>query len=151
VGLARSILRVGAAAAVILAVAIVGGCGTTLQYSYQPGAGFPALKTYQWAGAAQVYRQDPLIEANVRFLADRALEAKGLALKADKADLVVWMSYEFDSSSSYDLRMLTLNISRADTNAVIWRGVATGSVKTDATSGELKKAVEGMLSSYPPK
>ena len=143
--------RFGAAAAVMLAVAVVAGCGTTLQYSYEPRASFPALRTYQWAQAGPMYRPDPLIESNVRFLVDRALAGKGLALTTDKADLVLWMSYEFDYGYAYQLRMLTLNISRADTNELVWRGVATGSIRTDASSGELKKAVEGILAHYPPK
>ena len=144
--------RYGRIAAVILAVVVIGGCGTAIKYSYEPRASFPELKTYQWAKANQMYRQDPLLEANVRFLADRGLESKGLTLKTDKADLLIWMGYELDYSSySYELRMLTLNISRADNNEPVWRGTATGGMRTDAASGELKKTVEGILANFPPK
>ncbi len=55
------------------------------------------------------------------------------------------------TTPNYELRMLTLNISRADTNDLVWRGTATGSMRTDAASGELKKAVEGILINFPPK
>ena len=145
--------------AVILAVAALGGCstaikGTAITYSYEPRASFPELKTYRWAKATPTYRQDPLLEANVRFLADRGLEAKGLTSKADKSDLLIWMGYEFDSTSysyGYELRALTLNISRADTNELVWRGMAMGGIRTDAASGDLKTAVEGMLVNFPPK
>jgi hypothetical protein len=148
---ALGVSRFGAASAFILTLAIAGGCGTTLQYSYEPRASFPALRTYQWASAGPMYRPDPLIESNVRFLVDRALAGKGLALTADKADVLLSISYEFDYGYSYQLRMLTLYISRADTNELVWRGVVTGSIQTDASSGELKKAVEGILANYPPK
>jgi hypothetical protein len=145
-------LRYGWIAALILAVMIVGGCGTAIKYSYEPRASFPELKTYQWAKASQMYRQDPLLEANVRFLADSNLQSKGLTLKTDKADLLIWMGYEFDYNSySYELRMLTLNISRADNNEQVWRGTAAGGMRTDAGSGDLKKAVEGILANFPPK
>jgi hypothetical protein len=45
----------------------------------------------QWAEGKVAYWADPLLEANVRFLADRVLQAKGFTLKADKADSLVWM------------------------------------------------------------
>ena len=148
----RTEFRYGWIAIVLLASLIMGGCGTAIKYSYEPRTGFPELKTYQWAKATQMYRQDPLLEANVRFLADRDLERKGLTLKTDKADLLIWMDYELDYNSySYELRMLTLNISRADNNEMVWRGTATGGIRTDAASGGLKKAVEGILVNFPPK
>ena len=151
-GVKKTEFRYGWIAAVILAGVILGGCGTAIKYSYEPRASFPELKTYQWAKANQVYRQDPLLEANVRFLADNDLERKGLTLKTDKADLFIWMGYEFDYNNySYELRMLTLNISRADNNEPVWRGTAAGGMRTDAASGELKKAVEGILANFPPK
>jgi Domain of unknown function (DUF4136) len=151
-GLKKTGFRFGSVAAIILAVLLAGGCGTAIKYSYEPRTSFPALKTYQWSKATQVYRQDPLLEANVRFLADGDLEGKGLTQKADKADLLVWMGYEYDYSGySYQLRMLTLNISRADNNELVWRGTATGDIRTDAASGELKKAVEGILMNFPPQ
>ncbi len=34
---------------------------------------------------------------------------------------------------------------------VIWRGTATGTIKTDAASGNLKKVVEEILSNFPPR
>ena len=144
-------LRFAAAAALTLAVGFAAGCGTTLQYSYEPRTSFPALKTYQWVESTQVYRQDPLLEANVRFLTDGDLQKKGLAVKTEKADALVSIGYEFDYGNSYKLSMLTLTVTRADNNEPVWRGVATGSIKTDAASGELKKAVEGILAHFPPK
>lgn len=151
-GLKKTGSRFGALAAVILAVMIMGGCGTAIKYSYDARTNFPELKTYQWAKPNNIYRQDPLLETNVQFLTDQDLESKGLAKKADKADLLVWMGYEYDYNSySYELRMLTLNISRADNNEPVWRGTATGGMRTDAASGELKKVVEGILANFPPK
>jgi hypothetical protein len=151
-GLKKTGFRFGAVAAVILAIVIISGCGTAIKYSYEPRTSFPGLKTYQWAKATQGYRQDPLLEANVRFLADGDLEKKGLTLKTDKADLLVWMGYEFDYNNyDYKLRMLTLNISRTDNNEPVWRGTATGDIRTDAASGDLKKVVEEILDKFPPQ
>jgi Domain of unknown function (DUF4136) len=155
----QSILRFSALIAVLAAMVIAGGCSTiskstAVTYSYEPRFSFPQAKTYKWDQAKPTYRQDSLLEANVRFLADRQLAAKGLTSRTDKADLLVWIAYDFDpyySGYGYDLRALTLNVSRADDNQLVWRGLATGAIKTDAASGELKKAVEEMLVNFPPK
>jgi uncharacterized protein DUF4136 len=146
-----------AVAAAVLASVVFGGCSTTTStYSYEPRVDFKEFKTYQWADPRQTSGQDSLTEANVRFVADRELAAKGLALKADKADLLIWAGNEFDGSpytysSTYELRRLTLSISRAENKQLVWRGIAPGPIRTDAASGELKKAVEGMLANFPPK
>jgi Domain of unknown function (DUF4136) len=151
-GVMKAGFRVGWIVAGLLAFLVTGGCGTAIKYTYEPRASFPELKTYQWAKTNYLYRQDLLLETNVRYLADRELEGKGLTLKTDKAALLIWMDYELDYNSySYELRMLNLNISRADNNELVWRGTATGNIRTDAASGELKKAVEGILGNFPPK
>jgi len=155
----KFILRFSAVVAAFLAIATVGGCGTAgigtgTTYSYEPQFSFPGSKTYRWANAKPTYPQDPLLEANVRFLADRALEAKGFTSPTDKADLIVGMGYEVNSyGSAYgdELRALTLYISRAENNELVWRGTARGAIRTDAASGELKQAVGGILVNFPPK
>jgi hypothetical protein len=153
----RSCFRFRTAAAAVLASVVLGGCSTSATYSFEPKVNFKDFKTYQWADPRQAYGQDSLTESNVRFVADRELAAKGLALKADKADLVIWVGGELDGgggysySSAYELRRLTLNISRVDNKQLVWRGTAAGPIRTDAASGDLTKAVEGMLANFPPK
>ena len=143
----------GRLAAVLLAFLILGGCfgKAIVQYSYVTKTGLQDLKSYQWAKAHGFYRQDPLLEANLQLLADRDLEQKGLVKKTEKADLLVWISYEYDyDSDSYKLRTLSLNISRADNNELLWRGTAAGNIRTRTASGELKKVMEGILAKFPP-
>jgi hypothetical protein len=139
-------------AVVLLAVLFMGGCGTAIKYSYDDRTRFPEFKSYQWSTAYGIYRQDFLLEANVQSLTDQNLAGMGMIQKSEKADLLISMGYEFDYGSySYQLRMLTLNISRADTNELVWRGTATGTIKTDAASGDLKKAVAMIMANFPPK
>jgi hypothetical protein len=138
-------------AAVILTMAFLGGCGPSIKYAYDAGTGFPELKTYQWAASSGVYRLDPLLETNVQYLADKDLGKKGLTRKTDKADLIVWMNYEAEYNKPFQLRMLTLNIARADNREMVWRGTATGDVKTDAASKDLEEVVAGILANFPPK
>jgi hypothetical protein len=47
--------------------------------------------------------------------------------------------------------VLTINLTRAADNELVWQGRALGNIRTDASSGDLKKAVDGMLASFPPK
>jgi hypothetical protein len=147
-------LRFRALAAAALASVFVGGCGTfpvgsSITYSYEPRFSFAELKTYRWAEAKPYYWGDPLLEGNVRYVADRVLQSKGFASTMDKADFIVSMRH--DGSYAYELRVLTLYVSRADTNELVWRGVASGAIKTDASSGDVRNAVEAILVNFPPK
>ena len=143
--------RFMASMAVVLAAVLVGGCSTTgssVKYSYDPQFDFQQAKTYRWAEAGSPYGWDPLLETNVQFLSDRLLESKGLA-RGDPPVLRVAIRYE-SSGYSHELRALSLNVSRADTNQLVWRGVATGSIRSDASSNDLSSAVQGILANFPP-
>jgi hypothetical protein len=151
-GLTKTRLSRGWITVVLLAVLGLAGCGTAIKYSYDARAKFPEFKSYQWIKADGVYQNDPLLEANVQSQTDQYLGAMGIAQKTEKADLLISMGYEFDYDRySYKLRMLTLKVSRTDTNELIWRGTATGTIKTDAASGDLKEAVARILANFPPK
>lgn len=149
--LKNSDFRFGLATAVILAAMILGGCSPSIKYSYDARTNFPELKTYQWAAPSGIYRIDSLLEANVQYWTDRDLERKGLTRKADRADLLVWMNYEAEYDKAFQLRMLSLNIARSDTREIIWRGTATGDIKTDADSKKLAEIVSGLLANFPPR
>jgi hypothetical protein len=155
-GFMKTGLRFRALVAAVLAVVFVDGCatpplgGSSVTYWYEPQFSFAALKTYQWAAKPQYGSwRDPLLESNVRFLADGVLQTKGFASTTNKADFIVSMRYE--GNDVYELRALTLYVSLADNNELVWRGVATGAIKTGASSGDLKNAVAGILVNFPPK
>ena len=143
-GAKKAGFRQGGMAAIFLTFLILAGCGSAIKYSYSSRIASQELKNYTWGKASGLYVQDPLLELNVQSLADRYLEESGLARKTPKADVVMWLSYEYDPDS-YRLRNLSLNFSRADNHELLWRGTAAGKIRTDATSGDLKKAVEGIL------
>jgi len=162
-------------ATLFLSVLLMGGCATSIKYLYDTKTSFPEQKSYAWAPSSAMYRQDPLLEANVQALTDQLLAQKGLTRASEKSDLVISMSYEFDSSLyqySYQLRALTLNVYKIrsdmpspsdtqkmsmhkensiDDKELVWRGTAFGCINTDAASGDLKQAVQGILSNFPPK
>ena len=146
----RTVLR----SAIVLVLLTVGGCaGTgapTTTYSFDPRFSFPESKTYRWGSAKPVGRRDPLVEANVQFLADRELQAKGLTLNWEQAALIVWMDYK-SGPNNYELQALTLSFALPDGRELVWRGLATGPIRTDAASGDLKKVVADILANFPPK
>jgi hypothetical protein len=150
-GVTKTEFRYRWIAATLMAFLVMGGCGSkAVKYSYINRTSIQELKSYQWAKADGFYRQDPLLEANVQFLADLDLEQKELIKRTEKADLLIWIGYEYDyDSSGNKLRMLTLNIARADNNELIWRGTAVGDIRTNASTGDLKKAMEGILANFP--
>ena len=152
----KTVSSLRALAAVILAVGLVGGCstpyypyfGSSVTYTYEPRFNFTQVKTYRWVDATR-YEPDSLLDSNVRFLAEQALGAKGFTSNVDKPDVLVSVRYEYRYRDG--LRVLTLNISRADNNGAIWRGTATGDIRTDAAHSDLKSAIDGMLVYFPPK
>ena len=141
------------AVVVPLAIVITGGCATTINHTYDPSTNFGPLRSYAWAPGSPIYSQNSLIEANVQFLADPLLEKKGFKRTTATPDLVISVrleNYPVDTSQSYELRMLGLNVYRADRQTLIWRGTASGSISTDAASSDLRNAVQGILAASPP-
>ena len=140
--------RFMASMAVVFAVMVFGGCSSlTVKYSYDPQFGFQGAKTYRWDESGKPYG-DPLLEANVQFISDRLLEAKGFT-RTDQPALRISIRYE-SSGYSYELRALSLNVFRADTNQLVWRGVATGTIRSDAAYSDLSAAVQDILGHFPP-
>jgi hypothetical protein len=147
---------------IFLSVLIMGGCATTIKYSYDMKISFSERKSYMWTPSSVQDKQDPLLETNVQVLADQLLAQKGFTRVSENADLMISMSCESDTyKGSYQLRTLTLSIYKmpkentTEKKELVWRGTAFGTIfgniNTDAASGDLKKAVQGILSRFPPK
>jgi outer membrane murein-binding lipoprotein Lpp len=140
-------------AAVLLSVLIMGGCATSIKYSFDTKTRFAEQKSYTWTTSSSLNQTAHLLEMNVQVLADQLLAQKGFKKVPEKADLVISMSYEYDygNQNRYQLRMLNLNIYKAENMELVWRGTALGTINTDAASSDLKQAVQGILSNFPPK
>ena len=146
-------VRLALIATVFLSVLIMGGCTTAVKYSYDSKINFAERTSYTWAPSSAMYRQDLLLEKNVQVFADQLLAQKGFTRMSEKYDLMISMIYEFDSGIdeySYKLRMLTLNMYKIENKELVWRGTAFGTINTDAASDDLKQAVQGILSNFPP-
>lgn len=141
-------------ATVLLSVLIMGGCAPTFKYSFDTKTKFMEQKSYTWAPSSSFSQPDHLLETNVQVLADQLLAQKGFTRMSEQSDLVITMNYEssmYDNRSSYQLGMLNLNIYKTENKELVWRGTAFGTINTDAASGDLKQAVQGILSNFPPK
>ncbi len=150
----RRAARVLVAIVAPLMILIGGGCATSINHSYDPSTSFGPLKSYAWAPGSVAYSQSGLVEANVQFVADPILAKKGFTRATTAPDFVILVrieNYPVGSSEGYELRILDLNVYRPDGRTLIWRGTASGSISTDAASGDLSKAVEGILAAFPPK
>ncbi|MCP2500646.1 MAG: DUF4136 domain-containing protein [Deltaproteobacteria bacterium] len=137
-------------ATVLLSATIMVGCAPTFKYSYDTKTKFPDLKSYTWATSSSL---DRLLETNVQDFADQLLAQKGLKKMSEKADLVIKMGYDhyYGYQNTYELQGLNLFIYKTENQELVWRGTAQGTIYTDAASGDLKHAVEGILSNFPPK
>ena len=145
-------------AAVLVSVLTLGGCATYnkgpgIKYSYDAKASFSERKTYTWSPSSNMYRNDPLLEANVRAVADQLLAQKGYTRTSETPGLTISISYEFEMAINddiYRVRTLNLNIHKIEGKELVWRGTAFGTIKTDAASGELNQTVQGILANFPP-
>ena len=141
-------------AALLLSFPILEGCAPTFKYSFDANTRFSEQKSYTWATSSPLNQPEHLLETNVQVLADQLLAKKGFNRMSEKADLVITMNYEYESfvhQNGYQLRMLNLKIYKTENKELVWRGTAIGTINTDAASGDLKHAVEGILSNFPPK
>jgi hypothetical protein len=147
-------LRILMAIAALLTVVAGGGCATTINHSYDPLANFGQLKSYAWAPGSAAYSHNSLVEANVQFLVDPLLEKKGFTKVGATPDFVIRLKFEnypVGISDRYELSVLDLNVYRPDGRTLIWRGTASGSISTDSKSADLRDAVQGILSAFPPR
>ncbi len=142
--------------AALVGVTTLTACSSSLRYTYDPGATFSGAKTYQWVQSSYNSPQDSLLEANVRFYADRDLEAKGWKKVSDQPELLFSIGINgnytyYIYESGWVLSQLELRAARRDDGTAVWRGAASGDIDTSATSSNLKDAVNGIMSSFPPK
>ena len=141
-------------AAMCLAFLMAAGCGARKSVTYVHVSNSPIqeLKTYQWGKAEGLYRQDPILEAHVQRLTDQYLGKRGLIRKTGAADLLVWMSYEYEYSDLSDkIKSLSLNISRGAGGDLLWQGTAVGNMRSDTSGSDLQKALEGIFAGFPAK
>ena len=147
--------RLGSIITALLAAAVIlAGCAATINYTFDPAVSFTGLKTYNWTTAGYMGQTGDLVVKNVQYLADQALVKKGFSKTAENPDMLISASYENEigiNQYGYQLRMLTLGVQKNGSKPLIWQGAATGTISADAASTDLKKAVDEILTNFPPR
>jgi hypothetical protein len=140
-------------ATVLSSVLVAGGC-TSFKYAFDMKTSFAEQKSYTWASATYTSQTGHLLESNVQVLADQLLTQKGFQRTSGKADLEMTIDFAssgYQDKGNYEISQLTLAFYSTGKKELVWRGTAFGTIKVDAASDDLKKAVEGILSNFPPK
>jgi hypothetical protein len=165
-----------------LAVAFASGCSSIptgdieIKTEAAPKANFSGYKTYGWLGAATIVN-DPAgqwkpqgfdADAEIKFLVDRELRARGMSESSDKPDLVIafalgvdMANLELKTKPDTELEVLS-NVPRGGFLVVmvdsasgfaIWAGVAQGHVMKEVdpemAKGRLDYAVSKMINKMP--
>lgn len=144
--------RLGFLSAILFGAGIfLGGCAATINHTFDPMADFSTGKSYSWASGWLANRQEPLIEKNVRYFADKSLREKGFTLSTDKPDFMLSMNYELEYSDPYRMRLLNLFVHKTPGKELIWQGTAHGAINADAASPDLAETVKKILMNFPPK
>ncbi len=158
------------------------GCATSVTKDIlvdadaDPKANFSAYKSYAWLGSATIVYDEtgrwepPAFDADseIKFLIDRELRKRGMVEDSFTPDMIVVfaagvdmdvMQYKVDPESEIDvlenvpLGALSIVLVDAETEVVIWAGLATAEIQDDPTTEVVKKrldyAVTNMLKELP--
>ena len=161
---------------------LVTGCATSVTKDISvdsdadPKTNFSAYNSYAWLGSATILYDDtgkwepPNFDADaeVKFLIDRELRKRGMVEDSINPDMIVIfaagvdmdaMQYKVDPQSDIDLLeniplgALSVVLVDADTEIVIWAGLATAEIQQDPSSEVVKQrldyAVTQMLKELP--
>src|SRR5215470_19960590 len=163
----------------ILALAsaiIVAGCATPLNvdYDYDTGANFAALKTFAWMPATGNAAADELLVKRIRSSVDRQLQAKGRT-PADSPDFLIAMELSgktaYGGSTGVGVSVgipvgragrvsvggakskpietkegqIVLDFIDAKSKSLVWRATAAGSARPAATPEEQQERIDQII------
>lgn len=171
--------------ATLIGTALLALTGTTVvaqdvTYDFDKSADFSKLHGYVWVRGTPV--NDELIHKRIVAAIDKQLGVKGLNKAEGKADADVlvayhaafskdlevhgfssgWGGYRFGPARSGSARVeeiligtLVVDIIDAKTGTILWRGIATKELDTEASPEKrdknINKAAEKLFKNYPPK
>ena len=152
--------------------------GVDVKVDFDPTVDFSKFKTISWMEGTPV--EDPEIEARIHAAIERELIPLGLKEVREDPDIFLvthasldaevlieaakhdyWVGYKgwkkpiavSDESWTAETGMLIVDLVDASSNALIWRGIATGNVaKTDEKRDrKLDKTMAQLFGDFPPK
>jgi hypothetical protein len=153
------------------ALLLVTGCATSVTKDISvdtdsdPKTNFSGYKSYAWLGSATIVYdaegkwEPPSFDADaeIKFLIDRELRKRGMVEDSLNPDMIVIfaagvdmdvMQYKVDPESEIDLLenvplgALSVVLVDADTEIVIWAGLATAEIQEEPSSEVVKKRLD---------
>jgi hypothetical protein len=153
------------------ALLLVTGCATSVTKDISvdtdsdPKTNFSGYKSYAWLGSATIVYdaegkwEPPSFDADaeIKFLIDRELRKRGMVEDSLNPDMIVIfaagvdmdvMQYKIDPESEIDLLenvplgALSVVLVDADTEIVIWAGLATAEIQEEPSSEVVKKRLD---------
>jgi hypothetical protein len=159
----------------IATVVLLGGCASSVTKDIMvdteadPKANLSGYKSYAWLGSAAIVFDEkgqwepPQFDADaeIKFLIDRELRAKGMTEDSVNPDLIIAYAAGIDMDSmeiktdpenelevleNVPVGALTVVMVDADTALAIWAGVATAEIQENPTAETTKKRLDYAVS-----
>lgn len=172
--------RAGASILLFLVFCASGVAAQEVAYSFSQRTDFSKFETYKWVSVMNPAQEEGAMMHQIRFEIDQQLATKGLLkTDSDKADLYVvcqnasgaegyWIAYgpgwplgpQWGGTKAILTNTLhpgevDLDLFDATNKTLVWRGVVTKAIdpklNDDKREKNLQKAIEKLLSNYPPK
>jgi uncharacterized protein DUF4136 len=153
------------------------GCAAPpkMDFDYDTGADFSALKTYDWMPATGNAASDELLVKRIRSAVDSQLQAKGHAPAADNPDFLIAMQLSgktaYGGSTGVGMSVgipvgkagrisvgggkskpietkegtVVLDFLDAKTKSLVWRGTASGAVRPAASPEEQQQRINEVI------
>jgi hypothetical protein len=158
--------------------AALAGCATApmdIDFDYDTGADFAALKTYNWMPASGNAAADELLVKRIRASVDRGLQAKGRTLSSTNPDFLIAMQLSGRTVNGGSAAVgvsvgipvgragrvsvggaksrpiekkegtVVLSFDDAKTKALVWRAAASGAVLPNPTPEEQQKRIDEIV------
>jgi hypothetical protein len=159
----------------IATVVLLGGCASSvtkdimIDTEVDPKANLSGYKSYAWLGSAAIVFDEkgqwepPQFDADaeIKFLIDRELRAKGMTEDSVNPDLIIAYAAGIDMDSmeiktdpenelevleNVPVGALTVVLVDAETGLAIWAGVATAEIQENPTAETTKKRLDYAVS-----
>jgi hypothetical protein len=158
--------------------AALAACATPpmdIDFDYDTGADFAALKTFDWMPATGNAAADELLVKRIRGSVDRGLQAKGRTASTDKPDFLIAMQLSgrtaYGGSTAVGVSVgipvgragrvsvggakskpiekkegtVVLDFLDAKTKSLVWRATASGAVQPNPSPEEQQKRIDEVV------
>jgi hypothetical protein len=165
--------------ATLTGLVLLGGAALaqSVTYDFDKAANFARFRTYTWTRGTNV--TDQLLHKRIVHAIDTALASKGFGMVESGAEADVLVAYHANFDTELEINgtgwgprfgagrsgtaraeevligSLTVEMSEAKSNSIVWRGIATKEIdvraKPEKRDKNINQAAEKLFKNYPPK